>query len=229
MTLIVAALSVSLTLAGAVLARDIADASTTKMRAQLAADAAALGAVAESGPYGSGAPELIARQYAELNGARLIECVCRVGDTAMQVMVQVDDVLARARAVIDPTAFGPAMVVSTNGLNLELQRAVDELLRAAKGSLYLVSGYRSRDRQAELWKDALARYGDPEIADDWVARPGASMHERGLAVDLGGDLETAVRLIDQLGLPMYRPLPNEPWHFELQGSRSSQGSVSAPR
>jgi hypothetical protein len=45
------------------------------------------------------------------------------------------------------------------------------------------------------------------------------MHERGLAVDLGGDLIRAVQLIEELDLPLYRPLANEPWHFELIGSR----------
>ncbi|MEA2485709.1 MAG: D-alanyl-D-alanine carboxypeptidase, partial [Actinomycetota bacterium] len=58
-----------------------------------------------------------------------------------------------------------------------------------------------------------------EAADDWVAPPGGSMHERGLAVDLGGDLQLAVRIVAQLHLPLWRPLMNEPWHFELIGSR----------
>jgi hypothetical protein len=45
------------------------------------------------------------------------------------------------------------------------------------------------------------------------------MHERGLAVDLGGDVEEAAELVRKLGLPLHRPLANEPWHFELAGSR----------
>jgi hypothetical protein len=45
------------------------------------------------------------------------------------------------------------------------------------------------------------------------------MHERGLAVDLGGDLALAADLIDELALPLWRPLANEPWHFELRGAR----------
>ncbi len=74
--------------------------------------------------------------------------------------------------------------------------------------------------QAMLWADALRRYGTAEVADDWVAPPGHSMHERGLAVDLAGDMSLAVRLIDELGLPLWRPMQHEPWHFELLGSRS---------
>jgi hypothetical protein len=45
------------------------------------------------------------------------------------------------------------------------------------------------------------------------------MHERGLAVDLGGDTGLAARLVADLGLSLYRPLPHEPWHFELVGTR----------
>ena len=45
------------------------------------------------------------------------------------------------------------------------------------------------------------------------------MHERGLAVDLAGDLDLAIEIIGRLDLPLHRPLPNEPWHFELLGSR----------
>jgi hypothetical protein len=43
-----------------------------------------------------------------------------------------------------------------------------------------------------------------------------------MAVDLGGDLSLAVRLITRMHLPLWRPLPNEPWHFELNGSRGGQ-------
>jgi D-alanyl-D-alanine carboxypeptidase len=91
---------------------------------------------------------------------------------------------------------------------------------ASGGRVQVTSGYRPPQRQTELWDAALVRYGHPEIADDWVARPNSSMHTRGLAVDLGGDIDLAVRIIDELDLPLYRPLPHEPWHFELVGSRS---------
>jgi len=91
----------------------------------------------------------------------------------------------------------------------------------------LVSGFRSSADQALLWETALDRYGDPEVADDWVARPGTSMHERGLAVDLSGDLDRAASLVRELGLPLIRPLANEPWHFQLSPDhiRSHSGEV----
>jgi LAS superfamily LD-carboxypeptidase LdcB len=104
-------------------------------------------------------------------------------------------------------------------MNPDLASAVHDLLHAAAGSVVVTSGYRSYQQQQQLWQQALAQYGSPEAADDWVARPGTSMHERGLAVDLDGDLSLATRLVAKLGLPMYRPLANEDWHFELVGSR----------
>jgi len=195
--------------------RDVAEASYLKARAQLAADAAALAAVAEAGPYGDGLPAYQARRFAEANGARLIECRCEPSATAAQVEVAVGDVVARARAVIDPDKLMPAPVSFAGGLDPRLAAAVEALVDASGGRISVGSGYRTYQEQAVLWAEALARYGDPEIADDWVARPGTSMHERGLAVDLRGDLALAERLVADLGLPLHTPLPNEPWHFEL--------------
>lgn len=198
-------------------------AAQVRSRAQTAADAAALAAVFESGPYGTADPAGAARTYAEANDARLIECDCVPGATEMEVEVVLDDFHARARAVIEVDKLAPALVglgsKTTAGLNPALEQAVAKLIKASNGRVYLVSGYRSPERQAELWQEALARYGDPEVADNWVARPGTSKHEKGLAVDLGGDLDLAASLVAHLDLPLWRPMSWEPWHFELMASR----------
>lgn len=131
-----------------------------------------------------------------------------------------DGVRARARAVLDVDRLGPLWIgADARGLHPRLAAALDRMIRAARGRVRLVSGYRSPAAQRDLWQEALQKYGTPDAADDWVAPPGRSMHERGLAIDLGGDLELAARLVDELGLPLHRPLANEPWHFELLGSR----------
>jgi hypothetical protein len=196
-------------------------AATLRTRAQVAADSAALAAVAESGPYGRALPEEVARFYAGRNGAQLLECNCEPGANVMQVRVAIATIRAEARAVIDPQEIVPSSVAfDARGLNPRLARAVEVLIESSGGRVHVRSGYRSPRRQAELWGAALNRYGDPEIADNWVAPPGRSMHTRGLAVDIGGDVELAVRLIEELDLPLYRPLAHEPWHFELVGSRS---------
>ncbi|MEA2486369.1 MAG: zinc D-Ala-D-Ala carboxypeptidase [Actinomycetota bacterium] len=220
MSLIVMSLSIVLSIGLATFERDLASVSGSRMRAQTAADAAALAAAAESGPYGGGEPEAQARAFAEENDATLVSCLCPPGATAAQVTVTIDNTSATARAVLDPTKLMAATsALDTHGLNPRLAAAVSRLLAAGDHHITFVSGYRSPAEQQQLWDAALAKYGDPEIADNWVAPPGTSMHERGLAVDLGGDLDLAVRLIAELHLPLWRPLPNESWHFELSGSR----------
>jgi secretion/DNA translocation related TadE-like protein len=215
---LIACTSILLALGGFV--TDVGGAVTRRARAQLAADAAALAAVAESAPYGKSDPRAAAAEFADKNGARLISCVCDPGATTALVDVSVEGVRARARAVIDPAMLGPASVgVTSDALHPAMKDAVDDLIAAAGGRVYVVSGLRTTEHQAQLWDDALSRYGSAEAADDWVAPPGSSMHERGLAVDLGGDLELAARLVDELDLPLWRPLSKEPWHFELRGSR----------
>lgn len=224
MTLAIVGMSLLLMMAGARFSMELGEGFSRRERARLAADAAALAAVAEAAPYGRNEQVAQARAFASANGARLIDCMCGPGAEAVQVTVAVGDVEASARAVLDPSRFAPVSIAyPSDGLHPHLEAAVDRLLLAARGSVYVVSGWRSSPEQRELWADALARYGDPEIADDHVARPGSSLHEKGLAVDLGGDVALAASLVTTLGLPLHRPLAHEPWHFELVGSRASGG------
>jgi hypothetical protein len=219
-TLLAVGVALVLTLTSAQVSAWWGKAAKAAARAQTAADAAALAAVAESAPGGTANPAGVAAEFAELNHARLVECECEAGATEMQVTVYLDGRIARARAVLDPSALVPLVGhVDASGLDPRLARAVRELLAAARGSVRVVSGWRSPEQQAALWAEALIKHGSPEAADDWVAPPGSSMHEKGLAVDVGGDVELAAALVGRLGLPLWRPLAHEPWHFELTGSR----------
>jgi hypothetical protein len=221
MTVLVGTLVCALALLGAALAGQLASVASLRARAQTAADAAALAAMAESAPGGGGRPEVAASFYASRNDARLLDCRCPVGGRDAYVRVSLEGLFAEARAVFEPHLLAPARAApDAEGLHPALRRAVDRLVSAAQGAVWVTSGYRSTEEQARLWASALARYGSPEAANDWVAPPGHSLHERGLAVDLGGDLGRALRLIEDLGLALHRPLANEPWHFELMGSRS---------
>jgi hypothetical protein len=215
-TVVVGCVGTALCLFVALLLSQIGALSSLASRAQLAADAAALAAVAESAPYGSSEPTTAARSFARANGARLLECVCDPATGVAQVEVAVGEAVASARAVLDAEALAPAsLAVDAVGLHPALADAVRVLVRESAGAVRLVSGWRSFEEQRALWNEALTRYGTAEAADDWVAPPGTSAHERGVAVDLGGDLTRAVRLINELGLPLHRPLSHEPWHFEL--------------
>lgn len=106
-------------------------------------------------------------------------------------------------------------VWDSRGLDPAVAEAVDRLFQASEGAIWLVSGFRTREHQNLLWERALTRYGNARDAAAWVAPPGESLHELGHAVDLAGDLRLAARLVKQLGLPLHRTRPNEPWHFEL--------------
>lgn len=103
------------------------------------------------------------------------------------------------------------------GANPAFAGNVQALIAASGGRVKLVSGVRSNAHQTALWNAALRKYGSAAAARKWVAPPGRSNHEKGTAVDLGGDLALAARLAPQFGL--HRPLSNEPWHFEPIGNR----------
>ena len=74
-----------------------------------------------------------------------------------------------------------------------------EMLEAAKGGNrdqmpVVVSGYRTQAKQQRLFDDKAAKYRDEgyskseaeELAKQWVAVPGCSEHQIGLAVDING-------------------------------------------
>lgn len=112
--------------------------------------------------------------------------------------------------------------------------AVDAMIRAARSDglsepmLRPVSGFRSPDRQARLWRQALARYGSPDEARKWVAPPGSSAHQSGRAVDLylAPDTTSSGNVAGLRNTVGYRwlvgnarrfgfyPYEREPWHWE---------------
>jgi len=99
--------------------------------------------------------------------------------------------------------------------NAQLQ----QLIRASGGRIWVNSGYRSPEEQGRLWNAAIQKYGSEAAARKYVAPPGRSNHNRGLAADLGGDLALAARLGPQFGLRF--PMSWEPWHIEPSGLRDN--------
>ncbi|RVG08509.1 phage tail protein [Sinorhizobium meliloti] len=96
-----------------------------------------------------------------------------------------------------------------------------------KGSVTINSGYRSIERQQQLWLDALKKYGTPEAARKWVAPPGNSQHNKGNAADLGYASDAARKWMHanagNFGLSF--PLANENWHIEDATARAGQVSA----
>lgn len=65
-----------------------------------------------------------------------------------------------------------------------------ELLRASKNEgsqLYIVSGYRSYKKQEEVFESKLEKVKSEEAAQEYVALPGSSEHQLGLAADLSNN------------------------------------------
>lgn len=127
------------------------------------------------------------------------------------------------------------------GLNPDMQQAVWNMLQGAAADgldLRITSAYRSPEVQARLWENALAKYGDPEVADNWVARPGTSMHNKGVAVDFGDgnggllrdanspEAQWIAANAERYGLAV--PMSWEPWQVELAGARGGAVAGGLP-
>ncbi|WP_019403037.1 MULTISPECIES: M15 family metallopeptidase [unclassified Chelatococcus] len=135
-------------------------------------------------------------------------------------------------ANIDLANFlAPGQDVSHLRLQEALMRGLTGLLAEApdivRQNLRINSGYRSPERQAQLFDQALAKYGSEQAARKWVAPPGRSRHNFGMAVDLGyGQKGTPIydevrqwvhQNANRFGL--HFPMAHEPWHVEPIGSR----------
>jgi hypothetical protein len=116
-------------------------------------------------------------------------------------------------------------------LDADLKIAMQRFLAAAGGRIEVISGFRSVEHQQRLWDAALEKYGDPEIADNWVARPGQSNHGEGQAMDLSFlDDETkewAHANAARFGLEF--PMGHEPWHIELLGHARGEQKTTPSR
>jgi hypothetical protein len=135
--------------------------------------------------------------------------------------------------MIDLTQFatgGATRPDSFSGMNPEFNSALSQLIASAppeiQRSLMVSSGYRSAERQAQLWADALKKYGSPDAARKWVAPPGNSQHNHGNAADLKYASPEALQWVranaGKFGLAF--PLSNENWHIELATARGGQAA-----
>lgn len=118
------------------------------------------------------------------------------------------------------------------GLQPDFAGRLGQFLAAAEQAgapIKIMSGYRSPERQAQLYQAALAKYGSPEAARKWVAPPGRSNHGRGIAVDLQYSSGQAQGWAHQNAAKygLYFRMSHEPWHIEPQGSASDSDTSVA--
>jgi hypothetical protein len=118
-----------------------------------------------------------------------------------------------------------------DNLNKDFATRLSAFLGAAPGRIEIFSGHRSIERQAELWQEALRKYGSAEAARKWVAPPGNSRHNMGEAADLRFSTD-AVREWAHANAEAYGlvfRLQNEQWHVELQRTDATRDRAEATR
>jgi D-alanyl-D-alanine carboxypeptidase len=119
----------------------------------------------------------------------------------------------------------PAVANLDPGLRRALRQAA---MDAAKNGIEVVvnSGWRSREYQKQLLRDAVAKYRSEKEAVRWVATPDTSSHVSGDAVDIGPSRATAWLSKHGAEYGLCRIYRNEPWHFELRPEAINDGCPS---
>jgi zinc D-Ala-D-Ala carboxypeptidase len=85
------------------------------------------------------------------------------------------------------------------------------------------SGWRSREYQERLLREAISKYGSEAEATRWVATPNTSAHVSGDAVDIGPSDATAWLSAHGAAYGLCRIYRNEPWHYELRPEAGDHG------
>lgn len=166
------------------------------------------------------------------------------------LLVNADNPVRSARACLLPVSDAGNMHAFQPAIELEevCMRHLAALLAAVQASddIVVVSGYRSQEEQRAIYEDSLRDNG-PEYTASYVALPGRSEHQTGLAVDVGerkaGELdfiapsfpdegkclafkEEAARygFIQryQEGKRAITGIACEPWHYRYVGSPHAQ-------
>lgn len=106
------------------------------------------------------------------------------------------------KALKEVTSLTP----NATGLNPEFLRRFNEYNAARGNKFTITSGWRSYAKQVELWEKS-------DKTGHSVARPGTSMHEKGLAIDHSPNSTAADRVVAN-DFRLYYPMSWEPWHVQ---------------
>ena len=165
----------------------------------------------------------------------------------MSAAVNRDLLLVNAAHPLGDTTPPPLAPATPETPGILLERRAAALLNAlidsvgGRGRIAAVSGYRSRSEQQAIWDETWAAEG-PDFTNSYVARPGCSEHQTGLAIDLGllgdgeldfirpnfpedgvaGDFRRAAAdfgfiLRYPAGKEAVTGIAHEPWHFRFVG------------
>lgn len=154
-----------------------------------------------------------------------------------------------------PEDYEADIVVLSNGESIDrkiyepLQEMFDDM---RKDGVYpiVASGYRTQEEQEQIMEDKIAEYigqgySEPEaksMAEEWVAVPGTSEHQLGIAVDINADginsygdevyswlLENSYKYGFVKRYPEDKTnitgIINEPWHYRYVGKEAAKEMV----
>jgi hypothetical protein len=113
-------------------------------------------------------------------------------------------------ANLDPDLLGALRQAATDAADGEVEFFVD-------------SGWRSREYQNQLLREAVSEYGSEEDAARWVATAETSAHVSGDAVDIGPFNATAWLAEHGAEYGLCQIYGNEPWHYELRPEAVDHG------
>jgi hypothetical protein len=126
---------------------------------------------------------------------------------------EADGVVPDGVTVFDDTI--PAVANLDPDLLKALRRAA--VSAAVQGiTFYVNSGWRSREYQNQLLRQAISKYGSEDAAARWVATAATSPHVSGDAVDIGHSDATAWLSEQGAEYGVCQIYRNEPWHYELR-------------
>lgn len=137
-----------------------------------------------------------------------------------------------------PSRFAPvpqsgAVVKMPTGLNPEFKKNFSDFQNAAylEGGHVIKPGstFRTKAQQAQLYAEALTKYGTPAKARKKVAPPGHSSHEFGLAMDLTYSSPEARKwaLQNAKRFNLVFRVAGEPWHIEPLNARDQIAGIKA--
>ena len=140
-----------------------------------------------------------------------------------------------------------ASQTSFNNLNAQFKERLTRMM-SDNPNVSFGQGVRSSDDQRRMFLSRYTKTNSPTSADgkknwEWdgaywehtsgapAAPPGRSMHEIGLAADLGGDLDWVVANAHKYGLKHFKDVNGEDWHVqpaELPNGRAAYEKMGSP-
>jgi zinc D-Ala-D-Ala carboxypeptidase len=116
----------------------------------------------------------------------------------------------------------PAVAELDPGLLKALRRAAKDAADD-RITFYVNSGWRSREYQNQLLREAISKYGSEKEAARWVATADTSPHVSGDAVDIGPTAAAAWLSKHGAEYGLCQIYRNEPWHYELRPDAANSG------